>query len=81
MPSYGLTDGDVAMIDFEKLNGYEKGVLARALLRRLIKQGRLDQTTDNGMPFEIVIPATEWQLELLAKFSDETEDEPIEAGL
>ena len=60
------------MVEFEKLNGYEKGVLARALLRRLIKQGRLDQSTDGDMPFEVVISATQWQLELLAKFSDDS---------
>lgn len=67
-------DGGVAMVEFEKLNGYEKGVLARALLRRLIKQGRLDQSTDGEMPFEVVISATQWQLELLAKFSDDSDE-------
>lgn len=75
MPTLVCMDGGVVMVEFEKLNGYEKGVLARALLRRLIKQGRLDQGKDDSMPFEVVIPATEWQLELLAKFSDDLEEE------
>lgn len=59
------------MKDVDDLDGYEWGVVARALLERLIKQGRLEERQDQGRPFEIVIPVSHSQLRLLALFSED----------
>lgn len=59
------------MKDVDDLDGYERGVVARALLERLIKQGRLEERQDQGRPFEIVIPVSQSQLRLLALFSED----------
>jgi hypothetical protein len=58
---------------FKDLNGYEKGVLARMLLRQLIKQGRLDEQYKEPPRHEIVIPVEQWQLQTLALFSEDAE--------
>ena len=56
---------------FGDLNGYERGVVARALLRLLIKQASLEKTLDQTHLFEVVIPVTKCQLTLLSCFSNE----------
>ena len=53
---------------FEELNGYEKGVTARAFLEQLIGQGRFGKSPNDGDGQEIIIPMRPWQLELLACF-------------
>lgn len=52
--------------EFDFLSGYEKGVVARALLQCLIKRGRLEGHPDD---FEIVVPVNQQLLALLARFS------------
>jgi len=52
------------------LDGYEKGVAARVLLEKLIKQGRLAASPDNDEGVDLVIPLRRWQLEMLAAFSE-----------
>lgn len=65
---------------FNDLDGYEKGVVARALLQGMIKRGFIeDRPSENGQISEIVIPVEQWQMELLACFSGETG--PAEADL
>ena len=58
------------MDDFENLNGYEKGCVARMLLSRLVKQGRFLRSLETHGDIEIAIPLDQWQLRLLAKFSE-----------
>ena len=53
------------------LNGYEKGVVARALINNLIKQGRLERTPGDGAPGEIVFSVHQCHLELLARFCED----------
>ena len=55
---------------FDDLDGYEKGVVARALLKGLIKQGYLDESPDLLKP-EIVIPIEQDQMKLLSLFADD----------
>lgn len=56
---------------FDDLNGYEKGAVARAFLNGLIKQGYLERMPSDNSPGEITIAIRQWQLELLARFSDD----------
>ncbi|MGI9450363.1 MAG: hypothetical protein ACR2QH_06980 [Geminicoccaceae bacterium] len=63
------------MTTLDGLTGYEKGVVARALLARLIKQGCLADHTDDDQGLEITIPVKNWQLKLLACFSEGTRSE------
>ena len=64
-------NGDNCILDlFGDLDWYEKGVVARAVLNVLIKQGSLSTLPRKGSPGEIVIPVHHWQLQLLARFSD-----------
>ena len=55
---------------FDDLSGYEKGIVARMLLGRLIKQGRLQRSLESCDGLEVVIPVTGWQLQMLARFSE-----------
>jgi len=59
------------MDDFDDLNGYEKGVVARMLLGRLIKQGCLQRSLESCDELEVVIPVRGWQLQMLAMFSED----------
>jgi len=54
---------------FDELDGYEKGVVARALLKGLIKQGYLEENPDLHKP-KIVIPIEQFQMKLLSLFAD-----------
>ena len=58
-------------IPFDDLDGYEKGLVARAFLDNLIKQGSLEAVPKGGKPGEIVFSVENWHLELLARFSDD----------
>ena len=64
---------DIAMSSLDEFTGYEKGVVARALLECLIKQGNLIDITENDQEFEIRLCVHRWHLELLACFSDEVQ--------
>ncbi|MGI9450091.1 MAG: hypothetical protein ACR2QH_05550 [Geminicoccaceae bacterium] len=50
------------MADLNHTSGYLIGVLARFLLKRLIKQGRLEEQPDDDQPLEIVMPVSRRQL-------------------
>lgn len=63
---------------FDDLGGYEKGALARALIKGLIKQGSLEILPEDQNPGRISISIEGWQLELLARFSDDGETEEAE---
>ncbi|MGI9484487.1 MAG: hypothetical protein ACR2RF_01105 [Geminicoccaceae bacterium] len=62
---------------FDDLSGYEKGVLARALLGELIRQGGSVRDPSDSCPGEISFSIQKWQLELLAHFCKD--DGPEEA--
>ena len=66
-------------IPFDELGGYEKGAVARALLGNLIKYGRVEKDPIGNSPGEILFSVQQWQLELLAHFieDDEEDDEEI----
>ena len=58
---------------FDSLDGYEKGVAARVLLRDMIKQGLFDERLeDDKQIVEIIVPVQHWQLQLLACFREES---------
>ena len=59
------------MTKLNVLTSYQKGVVARALLAKLIKQGRLEEPLADDRRFEILIPVSEQMLELLACFCEE----------
>ena len=63
-----ITSYGEAMSVFDELNGYEKGVTARAFLEQLISQGRFNKSPKGEETEEIIIPMKPWQLELLACF-------------
>lgn len=65
------------MDHFDDLNCYEKGVVARMLLERLIKQGRLQASLDIDEGVEIVIPVARWQMQMLAMFSEDVSQRAI----
>lgn len=65
------------MDDFDRLDGYEKGVVARMLLDRLVKQGSLQQSEEGRGEFTVVIPVAMWQLQMLARYSDDSDDPAI----
>lgn len=58
-------------IPFGELNGYEKGAVTRAFLNNLIKQGYLDSILSDNFPGEVSFLIHQWQLELLARFSED----------
>jgi len=58
---------------FDDLGGYEKGALARALLKSLIRQGSLTRLPRGDCPGQITISVRRWQLDLLAQFSEDCE--------
>lgn len=58
---------------FGDLNGYEKGVTARAFLEQLISQGRFGKSPYGEQDQEIIIPIKPWQLQLLAYFCTQKE--------
>ncbi|MEZ5932018.1 MAG: hypothetical protein R3F54_08715 [Alphaproteobacteria bacterium] len=62
---------------FDDLDGYEKGVVARMLLGRLIKQGRLQRSLESREGREIAIPVSMWQLQMLARFSEDVDGPPV----
>jgi len=62
---------DLESIPFDDLDGYEKGVVARAFLNNLIKTGCLEKIPSDKSPGEIIILIQKWQLELLARFSED----------
>ena len=78
----GSADFGSIVEHFDDLSGYEKGVLARALTKSLVKQGHLETIPNEKVPGRINISIEEWQLRLLARLNedgddvdDETEDE------
>lgn len=77
----GQLDNSRSILDrFDDLSGYEKGAVARAFIKDLIKQGNLEIIPDSQGPGRISISIEEWQLKLLARFNDdddaaETEDD------
>ncbi len=58
---------------FGNLSGYEKGVVARAFLKSLVRQGSLEAAPTDKTPGEIFISVERWQLDLLARFSNDVE--------
>ena len=60
---------------FDDLSGYEKGAVARALLKLMVKQGNLVSFPRDDALGMICISVEEWQLKLLARFSADCEDE------
>ena len=58
---------------FDDLSGYEKGAVARALLKFMVKQGNLESLPRDGGMGMICISVEEWQLKLLARFSADCE--------
>lgn len=67
---------NLTSIPLDKLNGYEKGAVARAFINILIKQGYLERFPSINSPGEITFSIQKWQLELLARFSED--GEPME---
>jgi len=60
-------------VPFDELDGYEKGVAARALLEHLIKQGGVERGPTDARPGVIVISIQRWQWDLLARFSRDSQ--------
>jgi hypothetical protein len=56
------------MLGLVKLTKHEKGLIARALLMCLIKQGRFGKSDEVGEDQEIIIRLRPWQIKMLGIF-------------
>lgn len=66
---------------FDDLSGYEKGAVARALLKTMVKQGNLESFPQDDALGMICISVEGWQLKLLARFSADCERDDRETLL